>query len=173
MLFFIMTNEQKQKRKEYLKEYYQKNKEKIKERGKEYYEKNKETIREDKEKWKEYYRAFRERHKERLKEYRKERRKNDPLHRLTHNLRVATSRFIKGGKSKRTEEVLGCSFEEMKEYLEQRFSKGMSWDNYGEWEIDHIIPLASATTEEQLYELNHHTNLQPLWAEDNRSKGAK
>ncbi len=51
----------------------------------------------------------------------------------------------------------------------------MSWDNhtkYG-WHIDHIIPLASAKTEEELKSLCHYTNLQPLWAKENLSKGAK
>ena len=49
----------------------------------------------------------------------------------------------------------------------------MSWDNYGEWHIDHIIPLASATTEEGVLKLYHYSNLQPLWAKDNLSKGSK
>jgi len=49
----------------------------------------------------------------------------------------------------------------------------MSWDNYGEWHIDHIIPLCSATTVEELEKLCHYTNLQPLWAEENLFKGGK
>jgi hypothetical protein len=49
----------------------------------------------------------------------------------------------------------------------------MSWDNYGEWHIDHIIPLASADTEEEVLKLYHYTNLQPLWAIDNIRKGSK
>ena len=72
-------------------------------------------------------------------------------------------------------DVLGCSPEYLKEHLEKQFSQGMSWDNYGfyGWHIDHKIPLSSAKTEEEVYQLCHYTNLQPLWAKDNLSKGGK
>lgn len=49
----------------------------------------------------------------------------------------------------------------------------MTLENHGEWHFDHIIPLASAKTEEELIKLNHYTNFQPLWAEDNLKKGFK
>jgi hypothetical protein len=49
----------------------------------------------------------------------------------------------------------------------------MSWENYGEWHIDHIIPISSAKTNQEVYKLNHHTNFQPLWAEDNLRKSNK
>jgi hypothetical protein len=49
----------------------------------------------------------------------------------------------------------------------------MTLENYGEWHLDHIIPLATATTREDVVRLNHYTNFQPLWAKDNLSKGAK
>jgi hypothetical protein len=49
----------------------------------------------------------------------------------------------------------------------------MNWDNYGDWHLDHIIPLCEAKTEEELFKLNHYTNLQPLWAEDNLKKNRK
>ena len=49
----------------------------------------------------------------------------------------------------------------------------MKWDNHGKWHIDHIIPLSSAETEEEVYNLCHYTNLQPLWGEDNLKKGKK
>ena len=58
-------------------------------------------------------------------------------------------------------------------HLSNMFLDGMSFDNYGEWHIDHIVPLVTAKTEEEVIKLNHYTNLQPLWAKDNLSKGGK
>jgi hypothetical protein len=69
--------------------------------------------------------------------------------------------------------MLGCDYQTAFKHIESRFKKGMSWDNFGDWHIDHIIPLASAKTEEELIELCHYTNLQPLWAEENLIKGDK
>ena len=65
--------------------------------------------------------------------------------------------------------------DELKIYLESKFVEGMSWNNYGlyGWHIDHIIPLSSANTEDEIYKLCHYTNLQPLWSEDNLKKGCK
>jgi len=57
--------------------------------------------------------------------------------------------------------------------LEHQFKEGMNWDNQGKWHIDHIIPLSSGNTEEEIIKLCHYTNLQPLWAIDNMKKGSK
>ena len=59
------------------------------------------------------------------------------------------------------------------EYLENLFTENMNWSNYGEWHIDHIMPLSPANTEEEIYNLCHYTNLQPLWGEDNLKKSNK
>ena len=72
-----------------------------------------------------------------------------------------------------TEEIVGMNYNDFKEYLESKFVDGMSWENRGDWHIDHIIPLSLATSEEEIIGLCHYVNLQPLWAEDNRSKGDK
>ena len=71
--------------------------------------------------------------------------------------------------------LLGCTPDELKAYLAARFVDGMTFDNYGEWEIDHIKPCASfdLTDPEQQRVCFHFTNLQPLWRSANRSKGAK
>lgn len=76
-------------------------------------------------------------------------------------------------KSSSTEQILGCSFDEFKRYMTSLFKEGMSWDNYGEWQIDHIIPLATAQTIEDVEKLCHYSNLQPLWAKENLDKRAK
>jgi hypothetical protein len=79
-------------------------------------------------------------------------------------------------KQNRTIEYLGCTIEEYTQYLEQKFTPDMTWENYGEyWEIDHIKPIASfnLSQEDQLYECFHYTNTQPLLKVDNREKSNK
>ena len=71
----------------------------------------------------------------------------------------------------KTEDILGCSFYEFKLYIERHFAVGMSWDNRSEWHLDHIIPTATALSESDVLSLNHYSNFQPLWADDNLSKG--
>jgi hypothetical protein len=73
----------------------------------------------------------------------------------------------------RTYEIIGCSYEEFKIHIESQFTDGMSWDNFDKIHIDHIIPLATAKTIEDILILNHYTNLQPLWWYDNLKKGSK
>ena len=106
--------------------------------------------------------------------YDKERSARDPLYKLKINLRRGLSRLFKRKdirKKSKTEDILGISFEEFKQYIELLFQEGMSWENYGgEWHIDHKKPVSWANSEEELYELNHYTNLQPLWATENLSK---
>lgn len=67
--------------------------------------------------------------------------------------------------------MIGCDWDVLRKYIESKFLPGMSWGNKSEWEIDHIIPLASAKSEEEIKKLCHWSNLQPLWKEDNRIKG--
>jgi len=76
-------------------------------------------------------------------------------------------------KKNKTFNIVGCSPLQLKEHLEKQFVDGMTWENRSEWHIDHIVPLSSAKTEEELYKLFHYTNLQPLWAIDNIKKGNK
>ena len=91
---------------------------------------------------------------------------------------MISNSFRRNGYTKKSKsnEILGCTFEEFKAYLESKFETWMTWENKGlwngelnyGWDIDHIIPLSSATSEEELIKLNHYTNLQPLCSQVNR-----
>lgn len=108
--------------------------------------------------------------------YKKERLKNDLNFRLTENLRSRLYKALKGfSKSKSTKELIGCSIEELKIHIESQFTKGMTWENYGKWHIDHIKPcsLFNLTLKEEQEKCFHFTNLQPLWEEDNLRKSNK
>lgn len=104
------------------------------------------------------------------------RRQVNPTYSLTCRIRRAITKSLFNfgyTKNSHTTEILGCDWSTFKEYIELRFVDGMSWENRHLWHIDHIIPLATAKTEEDVYRLSHFTNLQPLWATDNLRKGSK
>ena len=88
-------------------------------------------------------------------------------------LRNQVRRYILKKEGQRTEEILGESYENVRKHIEDQFREGMSWDNHGEWHIDHIIPLSSGNNRDEWIKLNHYTNLQPLWAKENLEKGAR
>lgn len=193
----------KEKARAYYKAWREANREKTKainaayreKKGKQWYNSNKERLRVYNKNWKAtnkeackgYSKAWYEANKEvqRVKRLRKgsewnkyysNKLKTDELFKLKHNIRNHTKRAFKRiGKNKPTDTLtlLGCSWEEAKAHFESKFVEGMSWANHGEWHIDHIIPIASATTVEEAIKLNHISNLQPLWALDNLIKGAK
>jgi hypothetical protein len=105
-----------------------------------------------------------------------ERRHSEPLFSLAHAVRSSITKAFKNKsykKSSKTKTILGCDWNELAKHIESQFIEGMSWENRGQWHIDHIIPLASAKTSEDVFRLNHYTNLRPLWALDNLRKGAK
>jgi hypothetical protein len=133
----------------------------------------------NKDKIKIYHKQYQENNKEKIKEYYKERILNEPLYKLkTIYRRIVTLSIKRKGYTKktRTYQILGCSYQEFKNHLESKFQPWMSWDNYGKyngelnygWDIDHIIPLSSANSEEEMLKLNHYTNLQPLCSYTNR-----
>ena len=70
-------------------------------------------------------------------------------------------------------DYIGCNIQYVREWLEYNFTNEMNWDNYGDWHLDHIKPLCLSENYEDLIRLNHYTNLQPLWAEDNLKKNRK
>jgi hypothetical protein len=110
--------------------------------------------------------------------YEKERKKVDPAFKLLKTLRTRLGSALKNQnaiKSNNTMELIGCSISFLRGYLEAKFTEGMSWDNHGEWHIDHIKPCASFNLldDEEQQKCFHYKNLQPLWAQENLSKGAK
>ena len=168
--------------KECIKEYQQINKERILERSKEYYQINKERILErdkqyrqnNKERIRERDKQYNQNNKEHRREYIKNRLQTDELFKAKTSIRTLIRRSIsKMGytKQSKTYQILGCTYEEFKLHIEQQFAPDMSWDNRELWHLDHIIPLSLGQTEEEVIALNHYTNFQPLWEEDNLSKG--
>jgi hypothetical protein len=183
------------------KEFYYNNKIKLSNRSKIYYKENKETYLlkvkkyklDNKEIIKQKNKEYREKNKEKIKKYREEnreilskysteyfykRKQVDSLFKLKCSIKTNICGAFKRGtnqfkKTARTEEILGCTIEEFIKYIESKFTEGMTIDNHGEWHLDHINPLALATTEEEVVCLNHYTNFQPLWAIDNLIKGSK
>ena len=160
-----------EKRKDDRKIYRDENKDKSKQYHKEYYINNKEYINKRNKRW-----ADSHRNEHRL--YMAERINSDIGFRLAKNLRTRLYLAIKNNwKTGSAVSDLGCSIDELKVYLQNRFKEGMSWENYGKygWHIDHIIPLTKFNLEdrEDLLKACHYTNLQPMWMEENISKSNK
>jgi hypothetical protein len=116
--------------------------------------------------------------RDKLNEYKRIRYKEDVQYRLSQimrgRLRVAL-RAQRTTKRSKTMGLLGCTLEELKAYIEQRFLEGMTWENHGSvWHIDHIRPMASydLADEAQLREAMHYSNLQPLYACENVRKSS-
>ena len=165
------------KRKNNDENYKNNNPEKIKESIKKYRKNNNDILKiRDK--------IYRKNNKEKIKEKNKNWRnkKHDPIYYIKNSISKGIMKSIKRKgytKRSRTQQILGCNFNELKHYIESKFKPWMTWDNYGNpkdgilelnktWDIDHIIPLSSAKTEEEILELNHYTNLQPLCSYYNR-----
>lgn len=109
------------------------------------------------------------------KRWHSERMKSDPVYAMRIVVRGSINDAIKRmgyTKRNRSHEILGCSWEFFKGYIEAKFQEGITWENRGDWEIDHIIPVSSASTEDEVLKLNHYSNLQPLWKWQNRKKKA-
>lgn len=128
--------------------------------NKQYYEKNKDSVRKQKAR------------------YDKNRRATDPSYKLSKNLRTRLYHAIRGNiKAGSAVKDMGCTAQELKQYLESKFQPGMTWDNYGKngWHVDHIIPLKSfdLTQKEEFLKACRYTNLQPLWAKEHLEKTKK
>jgi len=181
------TNEFKLKRVSYMKNWYSINKQDKKDYNKSYYLENREPLLI-------YSRVYRDLNSDIINDYKiknKDRRKEsanvyvknrlltDEVFKLSLNIRnlirisIKKSGFKKDSKSV---EILGCSIHEFKIHIESKFEKWMSWGNHGKyngelyhgWDIDHIIPISSAKSKEDVIKLNHYTNMRPLCSYVNR-----
>jgi hypothetical protein len=160
----------KEEKRLYDKEYRQRNKEKEKLRHQEYYQNNKEKILL-------ICKKYRNNNRKKINERRDNKKKININFKITCGLRGRIAKAIKGNyKSGSAVKDLGCSIPELKTYLESKFQEGMTWENWGihGWHIDHITPLDSFNLQnrEEFLKACHYTNLQPLWAEENLTKGA-
>lgn len=168
---------------EYHKKYYKKNQEALRKRTAEFRKENPDYMikwrKENKEKIKINKINYLKKNKEKINQNEREKRKRDKAYKIKKNLRRRVNLIIKRGgkKSKSTMQLLGCDTQYFFTHLENKFTDGMNWENYGNngWHIDHIVPCASfdLTEEEQQSKCFHYTNLQPLWASDNIRKGDK
>jgi superfamily II DNA/RNA helicase len=162
-----------------IKEIRLKNKENKKVSDKKWAQKNKEKLNDYKKKWA-------EKNKEKVKlsnaKYHKNKMRNNNIYKLKHIIsNIIRDSLKRKGHTKRHKsfDILGCDIIEFKKYIESKFEPWMNWENYGNpedgifeinknWDIDHIIPLKNATTEEDIIRLNHYMNLQPLCSYHNR-----
>ena len=160
--------------KDNIKKWRNENKDRLKYLRLEYRQANKEYIRLYN---KEYKQANKEKNREKINNYYRSKKKSDPLFKFKLSVRnLIYNSFKRGGsvKSNKTTDILGCSFDDFKTYIESQFNENMTWDNYGTyWEFDHIKQLAYAKNFEDIIELNHYTNFQPLEIYLNRMKNFK
>ncbi len=172
------NEENREYRNEYALNTYHNNKEYYSNKSKEYRKENRDELNEHKRGW-DRNRPIEEKRRYR-NEYALKKKKEDPVYNLKCLMRSYVSSTLKSKgykKSLKTIDILGCSFDEFKIYLESKFEDWMTWENKGlyngelkyGWDIDHIIPLSTAKTEEDVIKLNHYTNLQPLCSKLNRN----
>lgn len=173
----------KQKVCNYQKEYRKVNPDSNKTHSKAYRKRNPDTAKASSKKYKsnnkDKVNSYRIAYKKRRNELEVQRRKNDPLYKLKNNIRGGVNKaFSRNGfkKNTRTHEILGCTYEEFKIYLETKFQLWMNWNNQGKyngtldygWDVDHIEPISNAVTEADVIRLSYYTNLQPLCSKVNR-----
>ena len=167
------------------KEYYIKKKEEILSKRKEYAANNKEKISENNKRYrqdnleylKERNRDYQRKHCKILSIKKQQLINSTPLRKFKERIRLLVKGSfyrLKHNKNRRTSQILGADWEIVKKHFVSQFKDGMTWEAFiaGDIHVDHIQPLASAKTEEELIALCHYTNLQPLWCLDNLSKGA-
>lgn len=159
------------------KKWREKNKETLKEYVKTWYENNKEHR-------KEYLKEYREKNIDKIRQikrdYERNRKARDPLYKLINNFRTAIYQVLKENninKNGHYFEILKYTPDDLILHLETKFTDGMTWDNYGEWHVDHIKPISSYIIleigDDEFMNCWSLSNLQPLWGKENISKSNK
>lgn len=142
------------------------NPEKVRKAARESYRKNAEKRKEDQ-------RAYRLRNIEKARKYFVDREREDEMYRFKSRIRsFVRGSFTRKGERKNTKtfNILGCDLAVLRSRFEKMFDAEMTWDNKGEWHIDHIVPLSAGKTGGEISVLCHHTNLRPMWGKDNITK---
>jgi hypothetical protein len=126
----------------------------------------------------EYYQNNKQQTIKQTSNYKVKRCKTDPEFKILQTLRCRLYHALinqKVDKLYKTKQLTGCNLPFLKGYLEAKFTEGMTWENHGKWHIDHIKPCCSfdLNNDEEQKKCFYYTNLQPLWAKDNLSKGGK
>lgn len=114
---------------------------------------------------------------QKYRDMQKARTSNDIYYRLMRSVSTRVYLILKGKEGKSVDEIVGYSGEDLKLHLERQFLDGMSWNNYGEWHVDHIQPLSSfkisSADDPEVKRAWCLSNLRPLWAKDNLRKKDK
>ena len=125
----------------------------------------------------EIWRKDNEKHKETCRNYENNRRRTDPIHRLNCNIRTAVYFILKENnmkKYKRTFETLGYTSQELYDHLNGLLNDGMTWENYGQWHVDHRLPITSfnfkSVEDDEFKKCWSLSNLQPMWGDENIRK---
>lgn len=108
---------------------------------------------------------------EKSRERERRRANSDPSYRMYRNVHRRSGQALAGRSS--ASRALGCSHRKLRRHIEGRFTEGMVWSNYGQWEVDHINPLAIGQSVREIVGLCNYSNLQPLWKRQNQMKGCK
>jgi hypothetical protein len=175
---------------DYGSQHYQNNKEQYNLLGKQRYENNKEEIllkqkiQNNTPEAKQKHKQWREDNKDHIRSYDNNRKKDPikgPLLKLHDSVFCGIRRgmkYVDGTKNQSSLKILGLeNWDKFREHVESHWEEGMNWNNYGnkenQWSIDHTIPISSALNENEVYKLNHYTNLKPMWHLDNIKKNNK
>lgn len=150
-------------------DYYTKNAERLRKATRDWYHENKERSKEAARNW---VAKNKDRQLETRRKRHHDRMKTDPTYRLDYNMRASLQRLVKKGGSSGK---LGYTADQLRKRIEYQFVDGMTWGNYGDWEIDHKIPMSIFLRrgETRTHIINSLSNLQPMWKFENRSKGAR